>query len=629
MSASTVAARGWLITLALAAAFVSTTLATASSNHAVPDVALLAILYGLLAATLTHGSLHLLGRHPALGAAAALVVGFVLAWHWREQTRAPGTGGTLWSWESLAPFLVWTALAAALFLGLLAWARARSLGNSGRPGKDGRSLLVAVAAGLGFVAVLVPAWHGSAVFRWHLLHHNKLIGTPAYHLLAPPVQELEQEVWRRHRRDSQAPEVDPVPNPPAAGPGTRDARRHVVFVLLDTWRADSLAARGGDGSVMPAIERLADRSAVFTDVIANSSWTRPSMASMFTGLAPETHGAVGWTYALPEPRVTLAELLRDRGYATAAVVSNYQAVGQASGFAQGFESFHELRDTDDAYARAESVTDAALSWLDGDLPDQTIRDGRPAFLWVHYLDPHVPYLSGDEIDPDGATPVSHAEARRQYDAELTYLDGQVGRLLEGVRRRLGSDVTVVLTSDHGEEFGEHDGRGHGHSLYSETVHIPLLIAGAGIEAGRIDAPLEGRDLFDLMLYLADTSGADLYRWAREARRRVRYASVFHTILLNTGSLDAWLRPTRTRLYLRLVEQDGWRLIWSAYGPTWELYDLSTDSRQLDNRYRTHERRAGRLAALLEGIPERWAARLVPVGVGEEDVEDLRALGYAR
>jgi len=646
--------RAWTVTLALAVGFIATALATTSAVYAAVDLVVLWLLYGLVATALTHGSLLVSRAGAGFAVPAGLTVGLVLAWHWREQTRAPGTGRTLWAPESLGPFLLGAAAAASLFLGLVVWARA---GPTGRPG-----LATAVSA-VGLATVLATAWHGSTVLRWHLLQHNRLIGTPGYHLLSPPIRELEREVWRRHRArvdptdvaadqptgadmsppDSPSAEGSPrgtlsadgsrtaalsteAPQPSSPSPG--GAPRHLVFVLLDTWRADSLRAYGGETDVMPALDRLAGRSAVFTDVMASSSWTRPSMASMFTGLAPETHGAVGWTYALPEPRRTVAEILHDRGRATAAVVSNHRAVGRDSGFAQGFESFHELRDAD-PYARAEAVTDAALSWLDGGLPDQAPREGRPVFLWAHYLDPHAPYLSGDEIDPHGATPVSHAEARSRYESELAYVDGQVERLLEGVRRRLGDDVVVVVTSDHGEEFGEHDGRGHGHSLYPETIHIPLLVEGPGIEPRDIDEALEGRDVFELLLHLATTPAPDLTGWARETRRPVRYASVFHTILLNSSGLDPWIRPTRARLYLRLVERGGWRLIWSAYGPTWELYDVAADPGHLVNRYRDESGRAGRLAALLEELPERWAARLVPVGVSEEALDDLRALGYAR
>lgn len=526
--------------------------------------------------------------HPALGILAALAVGAVLAWHVREQTRVPdGPVG-----------LALLALALGLGYALL------NLALRPAPQRAIRPLAAALILVVAFPAYVIAAYQRSPVFRWYLLRHHKLLGTPAYFALEPGVDALEQRIWERHQQAEVPPHPGEMPEPPSA-----DAPA-VLFVLVDTLRADALAAYGGDPAWMPELNAFAEEALVFDDVLANASWTRPSVASYFTGLLQEHHGAVDRGDRLPESAVTLAERYRESGYRTAAFVANYAAVGRDAGFAQGFDVFVELASERWPYARADEVTAAAAAWL------REHGEGPPWFLYVHYLDPHIPYLSG------GDDTTRHGPARRAYENELRYADPHVASLLR-TAEHIDRPVVTFLTSDHGEEFGEHGERGHGRSLYREVVHLPALLRASWLEPGRIDARLEQRDFFDLLERVrVEGSGLSPRRFAHDRDRERRYSSVY------TTTDSAFYRPYLERVVMRSLEADGLSYIWSAYGRTEELYDREGDPAQKLNLARLRDEELARLRAEVEEHVRDWTRR-TPIAASQKTVEMLKALGYVQ
>jgi arylsulfatase A-like enzyme len=406
--------------------------------------------------------------------------------------------------------------------------------------------------------------------------------------------------------------------------------------MLDTLRADSLAALGGAPDVMPAMNALVERSVLFSDVHANASWTRASCASIFTGLLPEEHGAARFHERLSEHWLTLPEKLRAAGYQTAAFVANWVQVGRETGFAQGFDGddFHELMSGQEilgavgagadetevrgAYARAEVLNQRALDWLGSPARDAD----KPLFLYLHYLDPHSPYLE----PPEAGTRSDPRERKRGlYRQQLRYLDRQLALLVRELDEVLPGPKVLVFTSDHGEEFWEHDEWGHGHTLYRELVWVPLVLHfsdghSSDGRAGRVEAPLESRDLFTLVQDLARSPRLDLATWGKQHARDVRYASQY------LDRVDD-ARPDRKWTGLRRVDAQGASLIWSAFGATSELYDVATDPGELSNRI---ERDAGRARALrwaMEDSVRFWSAPL-RVERSAQELEFLRALGYA-
>ncbi len=384
-------------------------------------------------------------------------------------------------------------------------------------------------------------------------------------------------------------------------------------MLLDTLRADALAMGGGPRDAMPRLNAFVDRAWGFTDVIANASWTRPSMASMVTGLLPEEHGARDVDDPLEDDFTTLAEVLGGHGWETAAFVSNVGAVGRGAGFAQGFDSFYELEGR--PYARAGRIRAVLAEWL-------SRRAGaaggasRPLFAYLHFLDPHDPYLAG-------RVPASKSrdEYAAAYRAELAYLDGELGRIFELLDERLPGPKAVLVASDHGEQFGEHEEFGHGYSLYREVLAIPLAFAD-GRGAGELGAPLEGRDVFDLVTRWAAAGGRlEVAAWAAARGRERRYASIYYS---SAGRLA--LRPYLRQVAMRSLETEGHKLIWSAYGPTFELYDTGADRREQRNLAAARPDLVARYEALFDPSVKCWNFP-DPYERSSEELEQLRALGY--
>ncbi len=602
----------WLAPAALAFFLSGSSVRATPFRHGMADLAAIGLLY-LLLALAVHAGLRFARRagkawHPC----ACLAAGLVPA----AQLRLDA--------ERLVSS--WSFCAAVVVFGL-GYEFLSRIGGRGtredRRFRPARELAPVYGALVLLVLGVAAVARSSAEARWHLLKHHRLLGTPLYYLASPPVSVARNALWDRRgqlrdpREEARATSPSPGPSPDLS-----TGRAHIVFVMLDTLRADALAAYGGRPDVMPGLDALAARSAVFTDLRANASWTRASCASIFTGLLPEEHGAARFHERLSDSWATFPELLHGLGYQTAAFVANWLQVGIETGFAQGFEVFRELMSTEEfqaagkenlreAYARAERVNGSVLEWLEAE------RDpGRPLLLYLHYLDPHAPYLEPPEPGGGGA----HERKRGLYRQQLRYLDRQLSLLLARLEELLDGPTVLLITSDHGEEFWDHDEWGHGHSLYRELVWVPLLVCRPGGRAERLDSPLESRDLYELVLALARAPELDLETWADAHRRALRYSSQY----LDRAQ-DA--RPDRKWTGLRRVDAGGYALIWSAFGPSFELYDCRRDPLELENRLGEESERAVTLRAAMERAVRYWSASARVVR-SDRDLAFLRALGYA-
>ena len=296
---------------------------------------------------------------------------------------------------------------------------------------------------------------------------------------------------------------DRAPSEPSAA----STSPNVLLVLIDTLRADKLGCYGSDLGLTPNIDQLAAQGCLFEKAYSHAPWTLPSVSSLLTSTYPVRHGAGG---RLGSPRGltglasdvrTMAECYADQGYDTGAII-NVLFLSPKFGISRGFDDydFRPPREDQRVQRRATEVTDTALTWLKA----QKKRSGRPFFYMVHYFDPHLTYdppsrfrekfaLPADwNVDPDlfgteadmirlrqGKVDVSLLPLYRLehlYNGEIAYADEQVGRLLAGLEEMgLDDSTVVVLTADHGEEFLDHRGFEHGHTLYDELIHIPLII----------------------------------------------------------------------------------------------------------------------------------------------------------
>ncbi|MCH2169933.1 sulfatase [Myxococcota bacterium] len=564
-------------------------------HYRLVDVALIVGCYALLSFAIYFATAFLLRLGRSWGLLGALSFGVAAAWQIREETDHLGNGLHL-------------AFAIVAMTGLY-WIASIRVGAQRIT--SGRSALLSMASVGLLIVLLVTSFSWSNSFRWHLLRHNRIFGTPAYHALAKPVPAVRQDLFRGDHIQ------------PAKGQGvhldtSNTQPPNIIFVLADTLRADALSAYGGDPSWMPETNAFAANSIVFSDVMANASWTKASMASMFTGLMPEEHGALDRGNRLPEAHHTLAEVLQDGGYETAAFVTNYAAVGSDAGFDQGFETFRELQ-SPEAYLRAEEVNEEVFEWLDERMnADEAARAKKPLFLYIHYLDPHLPYLSGGTRAPDNVT-----EGWQNYERELSYLDASIGSLTEQIREILPGETIIFFISDHGEEFGEHAESGHGGSLYPEVMHLPAVLQAPSLHSGAIDGRLEGRDFFDLLLRLARNEPLDLNQWVEERsslRQGTRYAS---TYLTSPAGIH---RPYQTHVCTQSVEAGDSLFIWSGYGDTVEFYDTRSDPELTRNLAHSKNDEIKMLRSRMRTLMPRWAL-LEPLSESDHTLEMLKALGY--
>lgn len=279
------------------------------------------------------------------------------------------------------------------------------------------------------------------------------------------------------------------------------AASNIVLFVVDTLRRDRLGTYGGRRGLTPRLDAFAGTATVFDEAVAQSSWTRPAVATLLTGLVPPAHGVTTLRDSLPREATTVAESLRDAGYATAAVSTNWH-VSQQTGMRQGFRDFML-----EPEAPAHQVVADGIAWLD------RRSVGQPFFLYLHVLDPHAPYAPPADLRTRYAADVrdragtlrdlsrvyaSHgkrrqarmAELRELYDGEVAAADRAFGELLDALeQRRLGAQTLILFVADHGEEFDEHGQLGHGNHLHSEVLDIPLMLHAPGQHSGARRADL--------------------------------------------------------------------------------------------------------------------------------------------
>jgi arylsulfatase A-like enzyme len=295
----------------------------------------------------------------------------------------------------------------------------------------------------------------------------------------------------------------------------------VFLITLDAWRADTFGPRDNGATPTPNIDRFAEGAYVFRNARSQASWTLPSFSTIFTSQYPAVHGAAA-SRPLGTNQPTLAEILASRGYDTRAVVANELCLPN-TGVPRGFDDYHywnmvgwlkslgfyetnfsypvrKLREEKKGSRITTVLTEATLARLER-------RGARPVFLWLHYLDPHGPYWPPPEYaDAVARTPLEDGGftrdergviLRARYDAEVRYVDAELDRILQILERRPNS--VVIISSDHGEEFLEHGGFDHGHTVYDELLRVPLIMKFPERGAGEVQTPVSTIDVAPTIL----------------------------------------------------------------------------------------------------------------------------------
>jgi arylsulfatase A-like enzyme len=440
----------------------------------------------------------------------------------------------------------------------------------------------------------------------------------------------------------------------------------VILIVADTLRADALSCLSDEAPATPALDALAARSHVFTAARAPSGWTLPSVASLLTGVSPLVHGATARTSSLPAGLPTLATRLADAGYRTAAIGHNNVLASASRRLQHGFDEYrfqarqalparslgflvlarhHRATHPEDVEAR--DLNASARAWI----AEHAHED---FFLWLHYYDPHLEYAPPPELQPPGPPPVGagarttfedskafrsglrvpdqaeRAWIRSLYEAEVRGLDAEVGRLVTHLEELgLFEDTLLVFTSDHGEEFWEHDGFEHGHTLYEELLRVPLIVKLPGGRAGAlVETPVGLENVAPTVLTLCGVEhdatlldGSSLFAADGTLAPSLRVASGA------TGHLY-----DEERLGVRF---DGWKYIRSLSTGGEELYDLASDPGELSSLHATAtaelaegRRRADALLADVERRREELGVSAASAELTAEELRDLQRIGYA-
>jgi len=406
--------------------------------------------------------------------------------------------------------------------------------------------------------------------------------------------------------------------------------KNVLVLMFDTTRADHLGVYGYQRDTSPTIDRFARENVRYAYTVTAAPWTPPSVASMFTGAYPATHGwmppnlrdqAKRMAVKLDPQLETLAEIFKTNGYATIGVSPN-PWITQEFGFDQGFDTFYVKE-----RMIAEEVVKAGTKFI-----AEAHKSGKPFFAYLHFLDPHDPYAPPDEFkgvfsDAPPARSYGPEEVTKinLYDGEIRYLDSQIARLFSYLKEHgLYDDLSIIIVGDHGEQFMEHGNQGHGHQLFNEELHVPLIVKSPKHREPKVvEVTTSTVDIFRTALAAADlqasgeTPGVSLFdEQALEARR---------------GVLSEIERLVKQRSF---TTSDGLKLIVQDSGESGEevkgLFDRRKDYAEVGTESDAE------LVATLKGelgetlrlaLDGRVQGEVVRGQIKDSTIEQLKTLGY--
>jgi arylsulfatase A-like enzyme len=430
---------------------------------------------------------------------------------------------------------------------------------------------------------------------------------------------------------------------------------NIVLITIDALRPDHLSCYGYKRRTSPTIDKIAKQGVIFKNAVAPSTWTAPSMVSLFTSTYPINHGVIdgrvnnGKVYdqqVFSDELVTLTEVLQKNGYTTFGVASNLH-LGESLGFARGFDFFECL-----SFLPAPSVNKALFAWED------EIKKSNKFFLWIHYIDPHFPYhprkpwinyYTSDrgkteniaklsipalweryvELTQDNQTQTKQEvtdfvnSLLALYDSDINYIDYYLRSVIQ--KFKLNKNTLIVITSDHGEGFFEHRILGHTYTLYQETIHIPLIVKLPRSTQGEIfSTQVNLVDIFPSILQLLNIDPPEhvvgkpflsedgIRKGLSEKEGRDCYFS-------ELGSFKS-----------KAILTDDWKYIYNYDDETDQLYNLKKDPLETNNLAEKETVRCRNLKARMF----EWVSNAKKYPVKEqcysftlEEKEKLEALGY--
>jgi arylsulfatase A-like enzyme len=431
---------------------------------------------------------------------------------------------------------------------------------------------------------------------------------------------------------------------------------NILLIVADALRPDHLGCYGYDRATSPQIDKFATNALVFENAITNAPWTKPSMGSLFTSKYPHEHSAVYWTDSLPDKCLTLAEVFKNRNYATFAIQTN-PAISENHNFRQGFQFYEEI-----ILEKGEVVTSNFNTWVKK-------HKKKPFFAYLHYMDTHVPYNApkefsqifglrkdtlftpGDFLTIDvrileeiGLSQQDKENIVSLYDGAINYFDNNFKKILDHLNKLdILHNTIIILTSDHGEEFWEHNGFAHGHTVYNEVIQVPLIINCSNItRSNRVESYVQLIDLFPTLLDMTGIQNHFEFRGNNLVasvlkNKDMKNEIFFEGVLFGSEKKgiikDGWKLIENTGLkYDDTLNQIGdlTKYRYTEHKKGFELYNIDHDFQEKQNLIMNYPQIASKLKGHLRLFkitsPNFVMERKPDL---EKKLKDLKSLGYIK
>ncbi len=421
---------------------------------------------------------------------------------------------------------------------------------------------------------------------------------------------------------------------------------NVLLMVVDALRADHLPCYGYQRNTAPNISRLAERGILFEKAISQAPWTKPSIASLLSSLYPHNHKAIDTKDVLPLEITTLTEELNTNGYYTYAIQTNTW-IKSLQQFNQGFDEYLEFRSTRCA---ANKIADLFLTFLD----DMEKRHSK-FFAYLHFMDIHIPYNAPEEynsrfVDENYKGQLNRSQFRKLnavrkgrlrlsaadkkhvinlYDAQISFVDDQVQRILDKLERLgLMENTIIILLADHGEEFWEHEGLEHGHSMYNELLRVPLILycPQSGVNNKKVEQVIRLIDIYPTLMEIlglrtdVKLMGSDISQILFSEQEKN-----LNLVAFSEGLLYGNEQKALQTAYFKLIKR--------METNTYEFYDLRKDPKEKLNIYERQNRlkRLNKFKRLLSQYIKSQSKtyKRTQKEIDEETKKQLKSLGYIK
>jgi arylsulfatase A-like enzyme len=418
------------------------------------------------------------------------------------------------------------------------------------------------------------------------------------------------------------------------------ARPSIVIITVDALRADRLGSYGYSRETSPEIDRLVGSGRRFDRAWTPEPLTGPAMCSMVTGLEPHHHGASRNGLRMQSGLDSLPRILAREGWQTAAFVGSWTLKDNLTLLGEHFDTYGErLRSRRwfgliNKESKAEDVTEDAIDWMEA---NRRSHPDDPFMLWVHYIEPHAPYIFQRDYAGRLGIGGQSVSKRDRYDTEIAAVDAEIGRLVREARRYNGDrEMIIVFTADHGESLGEHHYWGHGRYLYEPSLRIPLAIVWDGVIApGSVAGQASLLDLKPTILDLVGLPVAEALpglSWADTLRGGAEPVEASRCYQAHKGAVHGSHDSDRARskglLWVGVIEGHR-KELYRVSRQVVQVFDLEADPGELESLASADAAASEELLACLASVSDGLGSldRLTTQRLDDETVERLRALGY--